>query len=56
VFVIVARDVCSTNSVLSWAKEAARLDVPFAKITGAIDDAAAMLAWRQQHGGGKVPD
>lgn len=68
VFVIVARDVTAAETVRAWAGAYVNAAItggvttladgcPFvAKARDAIGIAAEMDAWREAHGGGKVPD
>ena len=56
VFVLRAQDQAAANTVRDWAVRAKALGSPAEKVIQAFDDARAMDAWRNAHGGGKVPD
>lgn len=56
VFVVCARDLLSTQTVLKWEALAEASGVSYEKRKGAIQDAADMTTWRNAHGGGKIPD
>lgn len=59
VFVLVARDKMAADVVVKWASDAMRfggLKANDPKIVSAMELAAEMDAWREAHGGGKVPD
>mgnify|MGYP001564185867 FL=1 len=56
VFVLRAQDRCAAATVRQWAAAAQHVGAPREKVVQALDDADAMDAWREAHGGGKVPD
>lgn len=56
VFVLVARDRVASIVVRTWATLAGWLGAPKAKTDEAMALADRMDAWRDAHGGGKVPD
>lgn len=55
-FVLCARDVIAHEAVRTWAMRAERLGVNPEKVADARAVADAMVAWRENNGGGKVPD
>jgi hypothetical protein len=56
VFVLCARDKAASMVVRQWADFAHRLGASAEKVKGAYQVAADMSAWREAHGGGKIPD
>lgn len=56
VFVLVARDRVSAIVVRTWSTLARWLGAPSVKTDEALALADQMDAWREAHGGGKVPD
>ena len=56
VFTLVARDRAASYAIREWAREAGLLGAPREKVAGALAVAAEMDAWREAHGGGRVPD
>jgi hypothetical protein len=56
VFVLCARDRAASMVVRDWASMAEKLGTGFEKIADARELADSMERWREQHGGGKVPD
>jgi uncharacterized protein YaiI (UPF0178 family) len=59
VFVLVARDRFAASTVRNWAQDvmaATGKTIDDPKIGEALELAARMDTWRENHGGGKVPD
>jgi hypothetical protein len=56
VFVLCARDKAASMTVRDWATLAERLGAKPAKTAEARELADRMEAWRERHGGGKIPD
>lgn len=56
VFVIRAMDKCGAAAVHAWAMMAEEAGAPPEKVASANDLGGQMIAYRQAHGGGKVPD
>lgn len=56
VFVLVARDRYAAQTVREWADTVAFMHGPSPKTDEARQLADRMDAWREAHGGGKVPD
>ena len=55
-FILVARDIYASTAVRQWAQLMLRDHGGSPKTHGAFWLAAEMDAWREAHGGGKVPD
>lgn len=56
VFILVARDRLAAGCVRYWAARAFAQGVNAAKVDEANALADQMDAWREAHGGGKIPD
>jgi hypothetical protein len=56
VFVLCARDRAASMAVRDWAALAEKIGAKPSKISGARALADRMEQWREQHGGGKIPD
>lgn len=56
VFVLVARDRYAAERTREWARVVSHAHGHSAKTDEAFACADAMDAWRETHGGGKVPD
>ena len=56
VFVLVARDIHAAVTVRAWAERVAHFHGHSAKTDEAFALADQMDAWREAHGGGKIPD
>ncbi len=56
VFILCARDRYAANTVRTWAEKVAFMHGHTAKTDEAFALADKMDAWREAHGGGKIPD
>lgn len=56
VFILVARDKYAASTVRDWANRIIAIHGSTTKACEALEQADRMDAWRDAHGGGKVPD